>query len=113
MADPMLRDASRRLRRDATNAERRLWHCLRSNALGVRFRRQHPIPPYIADFACITARLVIEVDGGQHGDTRDAARDAAMQAAGCHLLRFWNNDVLNNIDGVLHRISEALQEARS
>lgn len=102
-------DAARRLRGDPTQAERVLWRALRHDALGVRFRRQHPITPYVADFACVSARLVVEVDGGQHGGDTDAARDAAMIAAGWRVLRFWNNEVMANTDGVVRRIVEALQ----
>jgi very-short-patch-repair endonuclease len=108
-----LRKTARRLRRDATLAEQRLWQALRANALGVPFRRQHPIRPYIADFAAPSARLVIEVDGGQHAGGVHIVRDAALVASGWRVLRFWNNDVLANIDGVVHRIVEALREARS
>ena len=108
-----LRKTARRLRRNATLAEHRLWQALRANALGAPFRRQHSIPPHTADFAAPSAHLVVEVDGGQHGDARDAARDRAMQAVGWRVLRFWNNNVLTNMDGVLHRISEVLLETRS
>ncbi|HEV7268805.1 MAG TPA: endonuclease domain-containing protein [Falsiroseomonas sp.] len=106
-----LRKAARRLRRDATPAEQRLWQALRANALGVPFRRQHPIPPHIADFAAPGPQLVIEVDGGQHGGAADEDRDAAMRAAGWRVLRLWNNEVLANLEGVLHRITEALGRA--
>jgi primosomal protein N' (replication factor Y) len=108
MASTGIHDRARRLRRDSTDAERALWHALRRNALGANFRRQHPIPPYIADFACVEARIVVEVDGGQHGGPRDTTRDAAMRAAGWRVLRFWNDEVLRNRAGVLTRIQEAL-----
>jgi very-short-patch-repair endonuclease len=76
------------------------------------FRRQAPIGPYFADFACHVKRLVIELDGGQHGDelhaVSDAKRDAYMQNKGYRVLRFWNNDVMQNIDGVLDVIAEAV-----
>ncbi|WP_270934057.1 endonuclease domain-containing protein [Falsiroseomonas oryzae] len=101
---------ARRLRRDTTHAERTLWQALRHDALGVRFRRQHPIPPYVADFAAPRARLIVEVDGGQHGGRDDAERDAALRAAGWHVLRFWNNEVLSNTAGVVQRIAEALAQ---
>jgi primosomal protein N' (replication factor Y) len=100
--------SARRLRRESTDAERALWHALRRNALGAGFRRQHPIPPYFADFACVEARIVVEVDGGQHGGSQDTIRDAAMRAAGWRVLRFWNDEVLRNRAGVLTRIQEAL-----
>jgi primosomal protein N' (replication factor Y) len=107
-----LRDRARTLRGDMTPAERTLWRAIRLDALGVTFRRQHAIRPYIADFACVELRLVVEVDGGQHGDARDAERDATMRDAGWIVLRFWNNEVTENRDGVLQRIGEAIAERR-
>ena len=92
---------ARRLRLLATGAERKLWAALRSRQMDFKFRRQHPIPPYTADFACIEARLVVEVDGGQHGGARDAVRDAAMEASGWQVRRYWNSDVMSNTEGVL------------
>jgi len=104
---------ARRLRRDVTDAERKLWRGLRALPMeDSHFRRQAPIGPYFADFACHTKRLVIELDGGQHAEElhtkRDAARDAYMQAHGYRVLRFWNNDVMQNLNGVLEKIFEAL-----
>jgi primosomal protein N' (replication factor Y) len=110
MRNPTLGAAARLLRRDATEEERLLWRALRRDALGAAFRRQHPIPPYIADFACLEARLVVEVDGGQHGGAGDAVRDAAMVAGGWQVLRYWNNEVRGNLDGVLADIVRALKE---
>jgi very-short-patch-repair endonuclease len=92
---------ARTLRRESTDVERRLWSALRSRQFAFKFRRQHPISPYVADFACIEARLVVELDGGQHGGERDAARDAALEAAGWRVLRYWNAQVVENLDGVL------------
>lgn len=94
---------ARTLRRDLTPAERRMWHMLRSAQLeGLKFRRQHPVGPFIADFACLAIKLVVEIDGGQHNESiSDAGRDAYMQAHGWNILRFWNNDVLKNTQGVL------------
>ncbi|MGK7868921.1 endonuclease domain-containing protein [Falsiroseomonas sp. E2-1-a20] len=109
MRDPTLGAAARRLRRDATVEERLLWRALRRNALGAAFRRQHPIPPFIADFACIEARLVVEVDGGRRGDAGDAVRDAALVAAGWHVLRYWNNEVRGNLEGVLADVVRVLK----
>ena len=110
--DEGLRDRARQLRRDSTEAERRLWQVLRDRQLeGARFHRQHPIPPHVADFACVVARLVVEVDGGQHaGSARDSARDAHLARQGWRVLRFWNHDVLENTEGVAQRIAEALKE---
>jgi very-short-patch-repair endonuclease len=102
---------ARSLRTEMTYAERLLWQVLRHNQLNEhRFRRQHPIGQYIADFACIELKLVIELDGGQHQDqiAYDEHRTASMKAQGWRVLRFWNNDVLNNLDGVLTIITENL-----
>ena len=99
---------ARRLRRDMTPAERVLWHALRNRAfLGLKFRRQTPIGPYIADFFCAELRLVVEVDGGGHGGPRDTRRDAWMATQGFRTLRLWNGDVLTNLPGVLERLDEA------
>jgi very-short-patch-repair endonuclease/urease accessory protein UreE len=112
-ADASLRDRARELRREPTEAEQRLWAVLRDRQLaGAHFRRQHPIPPYVADFACVAANLVVEVDGGQHADSdADAERDSYLQHRGWRVLRFWNNEVLSNPEGVAHRISEVLTQA--
>ncbi len=94
-----------------TSAERALWWLLREKQVGGhRFRRQVPIDHYIVDFACLDARLIVEVDGGQHSDSdSDRRRDAYLQAQGFRVLRFWNNDVLGNREGVMARITEALR----
>lgn len=103
------RDFARELRGNATDAERALWPALRSEQLGARFRRQHAVGPYVLDFACVAVRLAIEVDGGQHnGSAHDAARDAWLSLNGWRVLRLWNNDVMNNKEGVLMMICEAL-----
>ena len=96
------RDRARELRATMTDSERRLWRCLRMRQLdGYRFRRQHPVGPYIVDFACLAARLVVEVDGGQHSDSMgDRHRDAFLRARGFRVLRFWDNDVLGEPDAV-------------
>jgi very-short-patch-repair endonuclease len=105
MAAPVTRRA-RALRRRPTDAEQKLWQRLRHDQLGVRFRRQHPIGPYVVDFVCLPARLVIEVDGGQHADrvNRDTVRDAWLQEKGFVVLRFWNPQVLSELDAVVDRI---------
>ncbi|MCW2244120.1 endonuclease domain-containing protein [Azospirillum canadense] len=110
MRDVKLKYRARNLRNEPTDAEEALWRYLRGEQLGGhRFRRQHPIPPYIADFACIEAKLVIEVDGGQHADSAyDAARDRHLRLHGWRVLRFWNNDVLSNPEGVATEILRAL-----
>ena len=97
-----------------TDVERLLWRALRSRQVNAhRFRRQHPIGPYIVDFTCIEQRVVVELDGGQHLDqaTQDEQRTAFMQSQGWQVLRFWNNDVQNNLDGVLSTIAERLNHA--
>ena len=100
------------LRREATDAERALWQVLRYRQLGWSFRRQFPIPPYIVDFACLQAQLVIECDGGQHAEPGEHdRRDAAFRRQGWRVLRFWNNDILQNRDGVLQPILEELGRA--
>jgi very-short-patch-repair endonuclease len=104
---------ARRLRRDATDAERRLWQALRERLPGWKFRRQHPIGPHIADFACPACKLAIEIDGGQHAHQAgaDATRTAALAAAGYRVVRFWNNEVLENAEGVLEAIAREIARA--
>ena len=107
---------ARRLRRDWTKAEARLWLCLRNRQLdGFKFRRQLPIDRYFADFACLEAKLIVELDGGQHADEAayDAARTEVLEQAGFRVLRFWNHAVLTELDGVLHEISFALKAGRT
>ena len=99
----------RRLRFDVTDAERNLWQGLRYKQLGARFRRQYPTPPYVVDFACVEARLIVEADGSQHGlPGADVVRDSKLSQAGWRVLRFWDNDILQNRTGVLQMIAEAL-----
>src|SRR5262245_37257832 len=115
--DSFRRDAARRLRANATNAEKILWrHLRRSPIHGTHFRRQVLIGPYIADFACMAARLVIEIDGSQHAEgavaETDKVRTRWLEAEGYRVLRFWSNDITQNIEGVLealhHGVSQAL-----
>ncbi|MBK9160716.1 MAG: DUF559 domain-containing protein [Nitrosomonadales bacterium] len=104
---------ARSLRSDMTYVERTLWQALRGGQLGgYKFRRPHPIGKYIADFACIEGRLVIELDGGQHQaqQSYDEQRSAFMQMQGWQVLRFWNTDVLDNLDGVLFKVTEKLKD---
>jgi very-short-patch-repair endonuclease len=112
-----LRDVARRLRRTATSAERRLWQGLRREQVAdFRFRRQVILGGFIADFACFEARLVIEVDGATHSTDREIARDAtrsaALAAQGYDVLRFTNDDVFHNLDGVLETIYLRLRALR-
>jgi very-short-patch-repair endonuclease len=105
---------ARHLRRQSTDAERRLWFHLRDGRLaGFKFRRQVPIGPWIVDFAAFRSRLVIELDGGQHLDRarHDAARSRWLERAGFRVTRFWNDDVLRRTDAVLDQILVAIQEA--
>jgi thiazole synthase len=100
------------LRHNQTDAEQLLWQCLRNKALGVKFRRQHPIEPYIADFFCASANLVIELDGSQHGEKAamlyDEKRTRFFEKQGCKVLRFWNNEILQNTQSVLESIAACL-----
>jgi very-short-patch-repair endonuclease len=112
----LIRDAARRLRVDQTDAEYKLWSHLRSRQLrGFKFRRQHPIGPFFADFFCLEARLVVELDGSQHADQseQDESRTVFIGGRGYTVLRIWNNEITSEIDTVLQRISDALEEARS
>ena len=104
---------ARDLRRRQTDAEASLWAALRNRGLdGCKFRRQFPIGPYVADFACLSHRLVVELDGGQHADAigQDEARAGFLVESGYRVLRFWNNDALMQRDAVLESISAALAE---
>ncbi len=106
-----LTPTARKLRNDLTEAEKHLWYVLRLENLGVKFRRQAVIGRYIVDFVCFEKKLIVEVDGGQHADSqRDNVRDQWLAAQGFEILRFWNNDVLGNRDGVLRKIVEVLQQ---
>ena len=97
---------ARALRRRMTDAEALLWSRLRGEALGVRFRRQAPIGPYIADFACLSRKVIVECDGEQHFESRsDQRRDRWLAAQGYTVLRFWNNEVLGNIEMVTDTIA--------
>jgi adenine-specific DNA-methyltransferase len=105
---------ARALRRNGTDAERRLWYFLRNRRLdGFRFRRQVPLGKYIADFVCMDAKLIIELDGGQHAEqTRyDEIRSAYLMRGGFKVVRFWNDDVLLRGEAVLEQILVALRQA--
>ena len=107
----MSSEAARRLRANMTDAERKLWFLLRRKQLpGFRFRRQVPLGRYIADFGCMSVRLVVELDGGQHAERseRDARRTAWLESVGYRVLRFWNGEVFTNAEGVLETIRLAL-----
>jgi very-short-patch-repair endonuclease len=104
---------ARQLRKNSTLAERKLWRYLRSRSLGgFKFVRQDPIGPYVVDFVCREKRLVVEVDGGQHAASRrDAVRDRWLVEHRYRVLRFWNNEVLGNIEGVWETIFAATSAA--
>lgn len=105
---------ARGLRKRQTDAERALWNKLKDKQIeGVRFRRQQPIGSYIVDFVSLERRLIIEIDGGQHNERKvkekDEEREKWLKEKGYQILRFWNNDVLTNIEGVLEKIKETLE----
>ncbi len=103
---------ARRLRRDSTEVEKRLWRALRTMYPQWKFRRQHPVGRRITDFACPASKLAIELDGGQHADRQeaDAARSAELAQDGYRVIRFWNSEVIENLEGVLQVILTELGE---
>jgi adenine-specific DNA-methyltransferase len=104
-------ERAKKLRRDQTDVERKLWLALRDRRLGgKKFRRQVPIGSYIVDFLCLEQKLIVELDGGQHGEQAayDDRRTDFLSGEGYRVLRFWNNDAIENFDGVLMTIAEAL-----
>ncbi len=110
---PKVNERTQKLRKQLTDAERHLWGRIRRHQLnGYRFRRQAPIGRYIVDFVCLSERLIIEVDGGQHSDRRDvdARRTEWLESQNFRVLRFWNNEVFENIEGVIETIASALEE---
>ncbi|QLF93115.1 endonuclease domain-containing protein [Pseudomonas sp. ABC1] len=108
-----LLDNAKRLRRDMTDAEQRLWYYLRGHRfLGLKFKRQKPIGPYIVDFICMERWLVIELDGGQHQQSEaDKIRDRYLASRGYRVLRFWNHEALLETEAVLERIHQAVRPA--
>ena len=107
---PTLQKA-RKLRSEMTEAEKRVWYHLCGRRFsGINFRRQVPIGPYITDFACLSARIIIELDGGQHDarSQQDARRTAWLETQGYRVIRFWNNEVFENLDAVLSPIDFAV-----
>jgi very-short-patch-repair endonuclease len=105
--------AAKKLRQNQTEAEKKLWLKLRNRQVdGVKFRRQQFIGPFIVDFACLDKKLIIEIDGGHHSQVinkeRDKNRTSWLEQEGYQVLRFWNNDIIQNLDGVLEKIREML-----
>ena len=110
---PLL-EAARALRKSMTDAEQLMWHCLRQKQLGgFRFRRQHPFERFVLDFYCCEARLAVELDGGQHNEpdniARDTERTAFLEQHGIQVIRFWNNELFQNLEGVLQSVYDAAQ----
>ena len=106
-----MKQLARNLRKQSTEAEKLLWYHLRAHRMaGFKFRRQLVIEPYIVDFACLEARLIIEADGGQHmtQDSEDAFRTNYLESMGYRVLRFWNNEILTDTHSVLAQIHKAL-----
>ena len=104
------------MRAGQTPAEQRLWYHLRAHRfMGLKFKRQKPIGPYIVDFVCLERGMIIEVDGGQHGDhvDYDLRRNQWLASQGLTVLRFWNHDVLNRMEMVLERIRQAVEKPSS
>lgn len=110
-SNPITRTRAIELRINLTPAERRLWSRIRNDQLGVNFRRQHAIGKYIPDFVCIENKLIIELDGSQHLEQQeyDKERTKYLESLGYRVMRFWNNDVMNNLESVLTTIWDALQ----
>ena len=105
-------DRARAMRKAPTDAEKRLWRELRRCFPEAKFRRQTPVGPYFADFLSFRHKLIVEADGGQHAERteQDRRRTAYLESEGFTVLRFWNNDILANTEGVLHQIAEALSK---
>ncbi len=101
---------ARSLRQNTTAAERAIWHAVRDRRLGgLEIRRQVSIGPFVVDFACVDARLAAEIDGGQHGPESGGRRTACIRSTGYEVVRFWNNDALQNLDGVLETLLDQLR----
>jgi very-short-patch-repair endonuclease len=110
-----MNDRARALRRQMTDAEKLMWSKLRGRRFDrVKFKRQKPIAGYIVDFVALDLKLIVEIDGGQHAQriAADTARTGALEQAGYHVVRFWNHDVLGNIEGVLEALIQELNISR-
>ncbi len=114
-SNPKTKHQAIQLRKKSTPAERKLWSRIRDDQLGVTFRRQHAIGKYIPDFVCIEKKLIIELDGSQHLEQReyDQERTKYLNALGYKVIRFWNKDVMKNLDGVILAILHAMEDEAS
>ncbi len=107
---------AKKLRSESTDAERRLWSHLRAHRfLGLKFRRQHPIGDFIVDFVCPELKLIVELDGGQHAEraAEDVARTSRLQAQGFVVVRYWNNEVMNDFDSVIRDLEGRIESLRA
>jgi very-short-patch-repair endonuclease len=111
-SNPKTRTRAIELRKELTPAERKLWAAIRKDQLGFSFRRQHAIGIYIPDFVCIEKKFIIELDGSQHLEQEeyDEERTKSLESQGYKVIRLWNNDVMNNIEGVILVIMNALEK---
>ncbi|HZJ22467.1 MAG TPA: endonuclease domain-containing protein [Anaerolineales bacterium] len=111
-SNPKTKHKAIELRKESTLAERKLWSRIRNDQLGVTFRRQHAVGVYIPDFCSPKAKLIIELDGSQHLEQQeyDSERTKYLESQGYRVIRFWNNDVTNNIDGVILAILHAMED---
>jgi very-short-patch-repair endonuclease len=107
--DPILKERARTLRKAPSDAERIVWSLLKRDQLGLRFRRQFPLGPFIVDFVCFSKKLIVEVDGSQHQQAQayDARREAWLVRQGFRVVRFWNSEVFTDREGVAARIVDA------
>ena len=111
-SNPKTKHHAVKLRKELTPAERKLWALLRNDQMGVKFRRQHAIGNFIPDFVCIQKKLIVELDGSQHLEQEeyDFERTSFLESKGYRILRFWNNQIMNDIEAVLRAIAYALEE---
>ncbi len=111
-SNPKTRTHAIELRKELTPAERKLWSLIRNDQLGVNFRRQHAVGNYIPDFVCIEKKLILELDGSQHLEQQeyDQERTKYLESLGYKVIRFWNNDVMNNMDGVILAILHVMED---
>ena len=111
-SNPKTRTHAIELRKELTPAERKLWTIIRNDQLGFNFRRQHAIGNFIPDFVCIEKKLIIELDGSQHLEQEeyDKERTQYLESQGYKVIRFWNNDVINSIEGVILVVMNALEK---